>query len=224
MGRGPGNAHADLFYGIPVRTMSLLLHAIAHNQVGGALSFVRSMRLIGPRSRTSDKPVFRLPVELWDRVHCEAQQEALDGAMHTRLFFLSCWKCSDERGEGGDWSKVGLSNKRNNVCFISIPSRVRNLAGKAEDKKKKSFTSAFCSTWGDEPHDVESDTFLLEAFAPLPKSADARFERMRSDWPQLEVVKVGDGRFEFEGQEQEEQDEETVKPGWKVLVKATLDM
>ncbi|GAA6039884.1 hypothetical protein JCM8097_006782 [Rhodosporidiobolus ruineniae] len=63
-------AHAYVFYGLNVRTQSLLLAAIAHHHSSGGRAVIASLRAPGLRL-PSDKAVLRVPLELWDRIEEE---------------------------------------------------------------------------------------------------------------------------------------------------------
>ncbi|GAA6039882.1 hypothetical protein JCM8097_006780 [Rhodosporidiobolus ruineniae] len=88
--RGPAGAHAIAFYGLPVRTRSLVLVAFAQQFLGmGALPFLRGMRLVCPRP-SSDKPILRLPPELWDRLEADLRDELWRLAPETGFFHMIC--------------------------------------------------------------------------------------------------------------------------------------
>ncbi|GAA6030624.1 hypothetical protein JCM8097_006243 [Rhodosporidiobolus ruineniae] len=107
MGSGPAAARVTVFYGLPVRLLSLFLASIAYSQVNGALSFLRAMRGVFPRVNAG-KAIFRLPPEVWDGVRDFLSSEAYEEAPQVRLFPFTCDKCVQERGKG-DWQNVGFS-------------------------------------------------------------------------------------------------------------------
>ncbi|BGP15563.1 hypothetical protein JCM10213v2_003542 [Rhodosporidiobolus nylandii] len=66
MGHGPAEARVCLFYGLPVRTRSLILAGIAYSYCIGAVNVLDELRAAG---RQKDGPVAqRVPVEVWDKV------------------------------------------------------------------------------------------------------------------------------------------------------------
>ncbi|BGP15592.1 hypothetical protein JCM10213_005388 [Rhodosporidiobolus nylandii] len=94
MGRGPAGALACLFYGVPVRTRSLILAGIAYSHCIGAFKVLDELRRAG---RQDHGPAAkRMPVEVWDKVEqalvtvtCEEAEER--GVFETTE---TCWTCN----------------------------------------------------------------------------------------------------------------------------------
>ncbi|BGP15558.1 hypothetical protein JCM10213_001351 [Rhodosporidiobolus nylandii] len=87
MGR-PALAGTVIFYGIPVRTRTLLLSAIAFHLIKGPLAFIRSFRL--ERNPSRPGAVHRVPPEIWEKIQANLLADALEQAWDKTAFPAGC--------------------------------------------------------------------------------------------------------------------------------------
>ncbi|BGP15584.1 hypothetical protein JCM10213_005378 [Rhodosporidiobolus nylandii] len=103
MGRGPAGALACLFYGLPVRTRSLILASIAYRQCRGAFKVLDKLRRAGCQDH--GPAAKRMPVEVWDKVEQALVAVTGEDAEERGVFKTRerCWPCNTRAAK---WVKL----------------------------------------------------------------------------------------------------------------------
>ncbi|GAA5905789.1 hypothetical protein JCM6882_000459 [Rhodosporidiobolus microsporus] len=78
------SAKATVFYGIAVRSQTLIGAALAHDRIAGGLDVLQRLQRDGD-STDSDKAALRVPPEVWERVEEELVHAAREDEQHNGL-------------------------------------------------------------------------------------------------------------------------------------------